>query len=264
MKKITAILLIISITMFCACSTKQTSETTTTPTKKTDIIDTKTKIDPNSIPRPYTSDKIFYSKEIIADPADPYSTFLKSRCEEYKRIWNKRLSLYDDLQDNFDTFVNSFQNIFYFLYDLDGDRTNELLLGSLSSVGWDEDDSKAIYITVVYGLENGKVKRLSNLDWWNNFYLWNRVLLENGSILTTYGNEYNPNFYSYALENGKFVLKCDATVADNSITKYNVKYSFDDKGREISQEEARRLYNSIIGESKKVDIKWKCIDEYGM
>lgn len=267
MKRITAILLIISIAMLCACSGKSNSEATTAvtaPPKKTNIIDTKTKTDPGSTAKPYTKDKVFYSREIIEDPSDPYSAFLKKRCEEYKKLWNKRLNLFDDLTDDFDSFADNFGNIFYFLYDLDGDGTNELLLGSLKEIGWETEPPKAILLTVVYGIENGKVKRLSDLDWWNDYTVWDRVLLSNGNILTTYGNEYNPNFYSYVLENGKFVLKCNAKHADTYGDIYNIKYSSDDTEHEITQEEARRFYNKLIGDSKKINIKWKCIDEYGM
>ena len=260
MKKTVFSLLLITIILFCSCTTIVKDNTTkdNPTTKKTDNTTT------SEVST--TSSKPFYTKEIKEDPADPYSSLIKEMCDNIMECWNSTIPEYKE--KGLENYIKRFDDLFYFLYDLDKDGTNELLLGTIQKVGTDFEDINApekICISSLYTVKNGKAVKVDNGVWMNYIIIMERILYSNGVIVTKWGKEIKPCYSAAAFENGEMNMKCYILYDDTGIDGDFLKVTnFDTmKTVKIKNDEYYSIYNQYCGNAKVVDIDWKRIDEYG-
>ena len=244
MKKLTILILaaIGFITCFNGCgSPTQTDETTAVGTKGGEALTEK-----GTIP--------FYTKEIKDDPSDPYSGFIKEACEAVVDGWQGLEA------DDFEGFFKNRYCTHYFLYDLNGDGVEEMLLGKWVKVGHYTDDPNpptALKPYFVCTLKDGEVEYMAfdSLHW--SEFIYDRVLYSNGLVMTTYGNEKNPSCFFAAFDGTSLVMKDNVYYFASDDTYY---YGYDNV---ITEEEYHRRIDEAIGDATPVEIEWKRIDEYG-
>ena len=230
------------ITCFSGCgSPTQTDETTAVGTKGGEALTEK-----GTIP--------FYTKEIKDDPSDPYSGFIKEICEAVVEDWQGSES------ENFEGFFKNGNCTHYFLYDLNGDGVEEMLLGKWVKVGHYTDDPNpptALKPYFVCTLKNGEVERI-NFDelYWSEF-IYDRVLYSNGLVMTTWGPEKNPSCI-FAYFDGKELKQKDFLF---HLMPDDIYLEIDES--EMTEEEYHRRIDENIGDATPVEIEWKRIDEYG-
>ena len=260
MKKTVFSLLLVIIILFCSCTTIVKDNTTKDNpiTKKNDNTTT------SEVST--TSSKPFYTKEIKENSADPYSSLIKEMCDNIMKCWNSTIPEYKE--KGLENYIKRFDDLFYFLYDLDKDGTNELLLGTIQKVGTDFEDIYApekICISSIYTIKDGKAVKVDTGSWWDFVIIQDRVLYSNGIIVTKWGIKNIPSYSDLAFENGKLVIKCYITHEDIDPNKEYFKViNFDNLNKKsISKDEYYSIYNQYCGNAKVVDIDWKRIDEYG-
>lgn len=230
------------ITCFSGCgSPTQTDETTAVGTKGGEALTEK-----GTIP--------FYTKEIKDDPSDPYSGFIKEICEAVVEDWQG-----SEAEDFEDFFKNRYCT-HYFLYDLNGDGVEEMLLGKWVKVGHYTDDPNpptALKPYFVCTLKDGEVEYMDfdSLHW--SEFIYDRVLYSNGLVMTTYGNEKKPSCFFAAFDGTSLVMKDNVYYFASDDTYY---YGYDNV---ITEEEYHRRIDEAIGDATPVEIEWKRIDEYG-
>ena len=261
MKKTVFSLLLITIILFCSCTTKVKDNTTKDNpiTKKTDNTTT-SEVSTTGV-------RTFYTKEFKEDPADPYSILLKKRCNDLVSYWQGANE--EDKQFGFDYYIKYFNDLYYFLYDLDKDGTNELLLGTIQKVGTDYEDIYApekICISSIYTIKDGKAVKVDTGSWWEFVIIIDRILYSNGVIVVKWGNEEIPCYAAWLLENEKLNIKCYVRHSAGDPEKgYYKAINFNNLGEtSISKDEYYSIYNQYCGNAKVVDIDWKRIDEYSV
>lgn len=202
--------------------------------------------------------------KIETNPDDPYSVFIK---EWYEEIYEAQKG---EGAEYFSEFDKHALDVYYFIYDIDGNGVDELILGDWKSVTNKVEDHSApqeIMISRIYTIENGEaVKQFS--FWWSDDFLWETVLLSNGLIRQSTGFEDYPSYVYFCLENGKLELKYGIYYTEDRYG--NRSYSYVDEGEngkiideEITKEEFERLRDEANGDAAVVEINWKRIDEYG-
>ena len=177
MKKAVLLITVILLLLLCSCGADVGKEAETTL------------IDASAAATSEKSDDIpFYTKEIKDDPSDPYSGFIKEICEAVVEDWQGSES------ENFEGFFKNGNCTHYFLYDLNGDGVEEMLLGKWVKVGHYTDDPNpptALKPYFVCTLKDGEVEYMDfDSLYWSEF-IYDRVLYSNGLVMTTYGNEKN-------------------------------------------------------------------------
>ncbi len=260
MKKTVFSLLLITIILFCSCTTKVKDNTTKDNpiTKKTDNTTT------SEVST--TSSKPFYTKEIKENSADPYSSLIKEMCDNIMECWNSTIPEYKE--KGLENYIKRFDDLFYFLYDLDKDGTNELLLGTIQKVGTDFEDINApekICISSIYTIKDGKAVKVDTGSWWEFVIIIDRILYSNGVIVVKWGDEKIPNYAAWTLKNRKLDTRCYVTQESTDPEKGYLKViNFHNLEKtSISKDEYYSIYNQYCGNAKVVDIDWKRIDEYG-
>ena len=260
MKKTVFSLLLITIILFCSCTTKVKDNTTKDNpiTQKTDNTTT------SEVST--TSSKPFYTKEIKENSADPYSSLIKEMCDNIMECWNSTIPEYKE--KGLENYIKRFDDLFYFLYDLDKDGTNELLLGTIQKVGTDFEDINApekICISSIYTIKDGKAVKVDTGSWWEFVIIIDRILYSNGVIVVKWGDEKIPNYAAWTLNNGKLDTRCYVTQESTDPEKGYLKViNFHNLEKtSISKDEYYSIYNQYCGNAKVVDIDWKRIDEYG-
>ena len=177
MKKAVLLIAVMLLLLLCSCGADVGKEAETTP------------IDASAAATSEKSDDIpFYTKEIKDDPSDPYSGFIKEACEAVVDGWQGLEA------EDFEDFFKNRYCTHYFLYDLNGDGVEEMLLGKWVKVGHYTDDPNpptALKPYFVCTLKDGEVEYMAfdSLHW--SEFIYDRVLYSNGLVMTTYGNEKN-------------------------------------------------------------------------
>ena len=271
MKQITAIIIVLAMIFLCGCTGGKSESNTTEATTAEPLIKTE-KTNASETYFPYTLSDIeqdetfFYSKEITVDPADPYSAFIKKSCEEKAKVWQEVAKEDGNTTRSFYYHITSQQDFYYFLYDINGDGTNELLLGSWHRLGNDIDASDSpmkICISSIYTLKNGKIIKIDSRGWWGKDLIQDRILYSNGKIVETFGYEDRPSYFISRIADDKLAVDCYVMHTEEAVYVEIVDIDkWEDK--EISQKEYYSIFNQFCGDAKPVEIDWKRIDEYGM
>jgi hypothetical protein len=258
LKKIFSLLLIISFVFLCSCS-KTTEENITTTTEFEEFTSQTTA-------EYVTKSKgLFYTEEIKTDASDPYSYIIKQSCEAILNAWNKTTG-YDDNAEDFERFIKKCQNVYYFLYDLNGDGTDELLLGGWVKTDFtlENESPREIFIQDVYAIQNGKAVQVDGFDIIQSEYIADQALLSNGSILIWWSKNVRAS-YLFVSYNGK-KLKIDVSVGYIKDNHYGKESDVGDttfKSEYIDKKEFERVYKEYYGDNERIEINWKRIDEYG-
>lgn len=267
MKKTLFSLLLVIILLFCSCTVKVNDDKAKNNTTKGNTT-TQTTDNTTTSEVETTGVRTFYTKEIKEDSSDPYSSLIKNKCNDIVRYWEGGIE--QDKKFGFDYYIRNFDDLYYFLYDLDKDGTNELLLGTLQRVGIDYEDITApekICITSIYTIKNGKAVKVDN-GILTVYYIIiiDRILYSNGVIVTEWGKEKKPCYSAAALENGEMKMKSYVLYGDTGLDGDFLKVvNFDGMDTvKITNNEYYSLYNKYIGDAKAVDIDWKRIDEYSV
>jgi len=157
-------------------------------------------------------------------------------------------SYYDDTPD-------LLKKRYYFLYDLDGNDTKELLLGQ----AWGED----IYLYAVYAIKNGIAVRQE--EYWYDPQRGNPPLLyKNGIIRVEADGDTMLQYYRF--EDGE--LKFQIMLIDDYSPVFdsgNYK-RVDEKGgfsKIITKAEFDRLQKEFEGDGQVIELDWKPLAEYG-
>ena len=256
MKKTVFSLLLITIILFCSCSRNIKNNTTTQTADNTTTSEVST-----------TSAKPFYTQEIKTEMSDPYSSLIKEMCDNIMKCWNSTIPEYKE--KGLENYIKRFDDLFYFLYDLDKDGTNELLLGTIQKVGTDFEDINApekICISSIYTIKDGKAVKVDTGSWWEFVIIIDRILYSNGVIVVKWGDEKIPNYAAWTLNNGKLDTRCYVTQESTDPEKGYLKViNFHNLEKtSISKDEYYSIYNQYCGNAKVVDIDWKRIDEYSV
>ncbi len=215
----------------------------------------------------------YVTDEIKTSPDDPYSYVVK---EEYDRT----LEFYAKHPE-----MEFKSNDYYFTYDINDDGTDELLIGSLWVVGGIDNVEPPyeykIMIDEIYTVKNGKAVKLSIMNGWDEMFIFERGILDNGLIryISVFEEEYDyfylnsdngeMTFQELSLDDGKYVYRYLDSERIKEINSNKTGIYLEDElyqkaeEKEITAEEFERLRAEIEGDAKPVEIKWKNIDEYG-
>ena len=199
------------------------------------------------------------SVNIKTSPDDPYSFFIKER---YEGIYEWQQQVDPEAFAEFDKYA---RDVYYFLYDIDKDGTDELIMGDWKKTTLDVEDPnppKKILISSIYTIKNGEVVEINTQPWFRPDYIWDRVLLTNGLIRTSFGNEKNPSYIFLGFKDGEAVLNC-AIYYYKSNDGYVQQFADINTSIDITKEEFERLRDEANGDAEVVEINWKRIDEYG-
>lgn len=243
MKKAVLFIAVMLLLLLCSCGADGGKETETTP------------IDANTAETSAKSDDIpFYTKEIKDDPSYPYSGFIKEACEAVVDGWQGLEA------EDFEDFFKNRYCTHYFLYDLNGDGVEEMLLGKWVKVGHYTDDPNpptALKPYFVCTLKDGEVEYMAfDSLYWSEF-IYDRVLYSNGLVMTTWGPEKNPSCI-FAYFDGKELKQKDFLF---HLMPDDIYLEIDES--EMTEEEYHRRIDESIGDATPVEIEWKRIDEYG-
>lgn len=243
MKKAVLLITVILLLLLCSCGADVGKETETTL------------IDASAAATSEKSDDIpFYTKEIKDDPSDPYSGFIKEACEAVVDGWQGLEA------EDFEDFFKNRYCTHYFLYDLNGDGVEEMLLGKWVKVGHYTDDPNpptALKPYFVCTLKDGEVEYMDfDSLYWSEF-IYDRVLYSNGLVMTTWGPEKNPSCI-FAYFDGKELKQKDFLF---HLMPDDIYLEIDES--EMTEEEYHRRIDEAIGDATPVEIEWKRIDEYG-
>lgn len=243
MKKAVLLIAVMLLLLLCSCGADVGKEAETTP------------IDANTAATSEKSDDIpFYTKEIKDDPSDPYSGFIKEACEAVVDGWQGLEA------EDFEDFFKNRYCTHYFLYDLNGDGVEEMLLGKWVKVGDYTDDPnppRELKLSAVCTVKEGSVQCFGFEDLYAADFIYDRVILSNGLVMTTYGNEENPSCFFAVFDGKSLIMKDNVYYFASDDTYY---YGYDNV---ITEEEYHRRIDEAIGDATPVEIEWKRIDEYG-
>lgn len=261
MKKMNAILLVLALIFLCACTSANNDKNLTKDNTTTQTTDNTTTSEVET-----TSEKPFYTKEIKTNISDPYSYVILEKCKKTEEYLNVNIPNDPDTGKSFEEKVKEYyyMDVYYYLYDLDSDGTDELLLGSWMSVGNDIEaiNPVKLCVTNIYTIKNGKAVQVEGTDWFSTDLFLDRIVYSNGMIVTTTGNRVDPGYFILGYENGKIDPKCYTLHADD-YRKIDDFISFSNE-IVISKKEYDQLYKKFCGDAKAVDIDWKRIDEYSV
>lgn len=243
MKKTVLLIAVMLLLLLCSCGADVGKETETTL------------IDASAAATSEKSDDIpFYTKEIKDDPSDPYSGFIKEACEAVVDGWQGLEA------EDFEDFFKNRYCTHYFLYDLNGDGVEEMLLGKWVKVGHYTDDPNpptALKPYFVCTLKDGEVEYMDfDSLYWSEF-IYDRVLYSNGLVMTTWGPEKNPSCI-FAYFDGQELKQKDFLF---HLMPDDIYLEIDES--EMTEEEYHRRIDEAIGDATPVEIEWKRIDEYG-
>jgi hypothetical protein len=243
MKKAVLFIAVMLLLLLCSCGADVGKETETTL------------IDASAAATSEKSDDIpFYTKEIKDDPSDPYSGFIKEACEAVVDGWQGLEA------EDFEDFFKNRYCTHYFLYDLNGDGVEEMLLGKWVKVGHYTDDPNpptALKPYFVCTLKDGEAEYMDfDSLYWSEF-IYDRVLYSNGLVMTTWGPEKNPSCI-FAYFDGQELKQKDFLF---HLMPDDIYLEIDES--EMTEEEYHRRIDENIGDATPVEIEWKRIDEYG-
>lgn len=177
---------------------------------------------------------------------------------------------YDDVlkksyEENKEEYKNNDNAIYsyYAFYDIDGDGTQELLLGQ--DTYWGEKlPDKNVYLYTVMATINGVVMLQEELPPWRpTWFSSSRWVLKNG-IIKSEGNPDGMIRYEYhRFKNGELKLQKKLFVQDSSAIKEYYKANGEyDPHTPITKEEFNYWQKKLEGDGQIIEIDWKSILEY--
>ena len=117
----------------------------------------------------------FYENELNADGDDPYLPLVKNKCEAAKEVWGK--------SKNEDEFKQKARDIYYFLYDLNGDLIPELIFGDVPTAA-NSDYKVEIGVTDIYVYVDDRLVKMYDEEHWNLERVLYRDIFNDGVVRT--------------------------------------------------------------------------------
>ena len=272
MKRLFVIFLCMIFVLLTACGTPTEDERTETVSdlsvKESDIWSERRNVsvtEPNTVrlngdydsvptvtqPKPL-SEKELKSISIPTSPNDPYSYVISDLLEWYKQAGSN--------------FVSEFER--YSLYDINGDGTDELILGDIGVLGgtsvYEEHEGVSaeftygLLINSVYTIQNGKAVEANRLIISENAY--QTILFDSGMIKVLYQTPRNPQITYYKMIGDNFEMVGGNLDKDFDGECY---YYEKDKEEEITEEEFNRRIAEIEDGAHPVELEWKHLQDYG-
>ena len=268
MKKIFALFLGLSIMLLTACGTPSGDERgTTTHEESVTCAETKTAdvTEPNTlrlngdydsvptvtVPERLSSEELD-SIVIPVSADDPYSAIIANEIDWYKQAGSQYNSEVER----------------YALYDINGDGTDELIIGSIGVLGgtsvYEEHEGVSaeytfgLLISEVYTIQNGKAVRVQHSAVSADAY--ETVIFDNGILKVVRLTPRNPRITYRKMVNGVFEM-----VGDCIYKTFDGKFYYlngNDTG-EITEEEFNRRRAEIEDGAHPVELEWKHLQDYG-
>ena len=145
------------------------------------------------------------------------------------------------------------------MHDIDGDGTEELLLG---------EGYASISLGNMYTINNNQAVLLEAVQWMGHLSVNDVSLFMNGT-LRTYDEQWGAHSESFAANSTYYRLKDGALVFQTTLTNDNdaVYTRYDDPGSflngvSITQEEYFSLKQELEGDGQVVALDWKPLREY--
>ncbi len=117
----------------------------------------------------------FYENELNADGDDPYLPLVKNKCEAAKEVWGK--------SKNEDEFKQKARDIYYFLYDLNGDLIPELIFGDVPTAA-NSDYKVEIGVTDIYVYVDDRLVKMYDEEHWDLERVLYRDIFNDGVVRT--------------------------------------------------------------------------------
>jgi len=164
----------------------------------------------------------------------------------YAGIVQDYLEEYNELLNEENRFMDPH---YYFLYDIDGNGTKELLVGMEM---WDQ-----IYFYVVYTIIDG-VMALQEEFTWNYFFGPPPVLFKNGTIRAI--SDDGKNYSYYRFENGALRLQVRLRKSSSGYKRTDGRSG---DSRKITIIGFKLAQKEFEGDGQVVEFDWKPLAEYG-
>ena len=159
----------------------------------------------------------------------------------------------------------------YFLYDIDGDGSEELIFGQLDVLGgtdiydvrYTTDELPMVYgmmIVDVYSIIDGKPFRQDNINL-SGGGAYETQILSNGIMKSCRDTPYFPLYSYYKFTDGVGDYVAALVMYRNGTFAYRGKNSREDEF--ISQEEFNRRIAEIEDGAHPIEIEWKRLQDYG-
>lgn len=241
MKKILSVLIFcIVLVGLCACGARVQNEPSTQATTLHTI-----SIEYETVP-PFNYE--VPTVEIPTSPEDPYSSIIKKR---YLNFFRYNINPKGDIEHKK-----------YALHDIDGNGTDELILGTYQKLGHYEDPITDetefdMIIENVYTIIDGKAEMQGVPNWWTVVYGFD--VLSNG-VLRLRGGGWS-NLYSHFV-NGKLEYYGILTGGEDGSFMHCYVADGVSKDEKITKAEYDRLKKEIEGDGTVVKLDWKRYDEY--
>ena len=165
----------------------------------------------------------------------------------YTDVVNERIKFFRSISDkNYDYLPTQY----YTLYDIDGNGTKELLLGSEE---WGE-----LALIIIYAIQNGVAVEQQFSVMGEGGSAFPSLLFENGVIRVDSGDDSGRYIIYYRFESGALI--CPTALVD----RYGEYYLNDGwPGTPITKEEFDNLQKEFEGDGQTVALDWKPLADYG-
>ena len=184
-----------------------------------------------------------------------------SKDDPYSYVIDGWISWYKDAGPDFDSEMDR-----YALYDINGDGTDELILGSIDVLGGVDiydfgvavEPTYGILIDSIYTISDGKCVEADKLPIRGDAY--QTILFDNGLIKVVCCTPRNPWIYYYKMVGDNF-----EKVGDSIFKHYDGECFFfkDSVENPITEEEFNRRIAEIEGGAHPVELEWKHLQDYG-
>jgi len=221
MKKIIIAILCALLAGLCACEPTEPPETTTTAAQTT-IATTES------------------ATETTSEEFAIYAGIVQDYLEEYNELLNEENRFMDPH--------------YYFLYDIDGNGTKELLMG-------ENIRDKETTISNIYTVQNGEAVLQEETKFWMDFNP-SILLFKNGTIRYCGTDEEGEGFGYYRFKKGE--LKRLIGLLDEYGNYFTSSGSLETyKKTPITKQEFDRVQKEMEGDGQTVELDWKPLAEYG-
>jgi len=165
----------------------------------------------------------------------------------YVDVVNERIKFFRSISDKSYDYLPT---QYYTLYDIDGNGTKELLLGS--------EEWGALVLIIIYAIQDGVAVEQRFRVMGEGGSAFPSLLFENGVIRVDSGDDSGRYIIYYCFENGALI--CPTALVD----RYG-EYYLDDgwPGTPITKEEFDRVQREMEGDGQTVALDWKPLAEYG-